>query len=139
MGEAMSQGTDKLNRLSAGIAGIAVRLLLLTCLLFAVVRGASVAYHFGYEAFFEGSVAEAPGTEVFVSIPEGASVRDAARILKRKGLIDNEWAVRLQAAFLGLGVKPGSYVLNSSETVEELLEQLNAGAEADRAETEKAK
>lgn len=135
----MSQGTDKLNRLSAGIAGIAVRLLLFTCFLLAVVRGASAAYRFGYDAFYEGNAAEAPGTEVFVTIPEGADVQDVARLLKQKGLVDNVWAVRLQAAFLGLGVKPGSYVLNSSETVEELLEQLNAGVENDRTETEKAK
>lgn len=135
----MSQRTDKLNRLSAGIAGISVRLLLLTCLLLAIVRGASAAYRFGYDAFFEGDVAEAPGTEVFVTIPEGADVRDAAQLLKQKGLVDNIWAVRLQAVFLGLDVKPGSYVLNSSETVEELLEQLNAGAENGGAETEKAK
>ncbi len=82
-------------------------------------------------------MAEAPGTEVFVTIPEGADVRDAAQLLKQKGLVDNIWAVRLQAVFLGLDVKPGSYVLNSSETVEELLEQLNAGAENGGAEKAK--
>ena len=52
-----------------------------------------------------------------------------AELLKRKGLIDNVWAFRAQALFFGLDLRAGTYVLNTSETVKEILERLNAGPE----------
>ena len=125
----MRQGSEQLNRISAGILGIALRILLYALLLFALYRGVQAAYQFGHDAFYEQSVEEPPGRDIRVTVAADMNMFRTAELLKRKGLIDNVWAFRAQALFFGLDLRAGTYVLNTSETVKEILERLNAGPE----------
>lgn len=128
----MRQGSEKLNRLSSVILGLAVRIVTLALLVFLLVRGVTSAYEFGYRAFHEESVEEAPGRDVRVTIPENMDAFDAAAYLERKGLLDGVWPFRIQAVFFGLRVNPGTYTLNTSETPKEMLEILNTGASSEK-------
>ena len=106
------------------------RILIYTLLLLVLYRGVTAAYSFGYELFYSQSAEEAPGRDIRVTIPQNADTGQAAELLLKKGLIRSTASFRAQAAFFGLMVKPGSYLLNTSETVKELLEELNAGPES---------
>ena len=109
---------------------IAVRILIYTLLVLVMYRGVTAAYSFGYGLFCSQSAEEAPGRDVRVTIPLDADTELAAELLQKKGLINNTASFRVQAVFFGLTVKPGSYILNTSETVKELLEDLNAGPDS---------
>lgn len=131
----MAHGSEKLNSLSSGILWIAFRIVIYTLLLFVLFRGVTAAYSFGHELFYEQSVEEAPGRDIRVTIPEDMSTEQAAELLARKGLISSPAAFRVQSRFFGLKVKPGTYMLNTSENVKEILEDLNAGAEPETKES----
>ena len=107
---------------------IAARILIYTLLLLVLYRGVTAAYSFGYELFYSQSAEEAPGREIRVTIPQNADTAQAAELLLKKGLIRSTASFRAQAVFFGL--TPGSYLLNTSETVKEILEELNAGPDS---------
>ena len=108
---------------------MAVRLLITACLLFVLFRGVFAAYRFGHDAFYQQSVEAAPGRDIAVHIPEGQSTAETAKQLKELGLIENTWAFRLQSLFLGRKVRAGEYSLNTSETIDDMLEILSAAPE----------
>lgn len=127
----MRQGSEKLNRISSGMIRIAVRAVVCVFLAFVLFRGVTAAYSFGHDVFYEHGAEEAPGRDIRVTIGNGTDAWHTASILKRKGIIDNEWAFRIQSVFFGLDVKPGTYLLNTSETVKEILVQMDAGPETE--------
>ncbi len=125
----MNRNAEKLNSFSSGLIGLAVRVLVAAGLILVLARGMAVAYRFGYSAFYEQGKDAPPGKNIYVTIPEGMDLWEASELLLKRGVADNVWALRLQALFFDLEVQPGRYQLNSSETAEELLRQLDAGPE----------
>ena len=109
-----TRSSEQLNRLSSGVMVIAARILIYTLLLLVLYRGVTAAYSFGYELFYSQSVEEAPGRDIRVTIPQNADTGQAAELLLKKGLIRSTASFRAQAAFFGLTVKPGSYLLKFS-------------------------
>ena len=119
--------------------GIAVRLLIFAGIVFVIFKGISAAYQFGHSIFYAVGIEEAPGRNIDVTVTEGTGVKDAAELLKKKGLIDNEWSFRVQAKFFDLKITPGTYLLNTSQSSKEMLETLNAGPDTEngaKSETE---
>ena len=125
----MGRGSEKLNSLSAGMLGLAFRIVVLAFLCLLLFRGTIRAYHFGNELFYEQGAEEAPGRDIRVTVTADMSSRSVAELLKRKGIIKNVWAYQAQSRFFDLKAKPGTYVLNTSRPVKDLLEQLNTGPE----------
>jgi len=80
------------------------------------------AYDFGYRIFTEEAVSPAPGRDVSVSITEGKSVMDIAKLLEEKGLVrDYRLAfAQIYASEYRADMEPGVYTLNTSMTVEEM-------------------
>jgi len=81
------------------------------------------AYEFGLRVFNEPAVAVAPGKDITVSVTEGKGYWDIANILEDKGLVrDAKLAyAQIWASEYRENMKPGSYVLNTSMTTEEML------------------
>lgn len=111
---------------------MAVRLLITACLLFVLFSGVFAAYRFGHDVFYQQSVEAAPGRDIDVRIPEGQSTEETAKQLKELGLIRDTWAFRVQSLFLGRKVRAGEYRLNTSETIDEMLELLSTAPEKRR-------
>lgn len=80
------------------------------------------AYDFGYRVFTEEAVSPAPGRDVTVSIVEGKSVKDIAKLLEEKGLVRDYKLAFLQiyASEHRKEMEPGVYTLNTSMTVEDM-------------------
>lgn len=80
------------------------------------------AYDFGYRVFTEEAVSPAPGRDVTVSIVEGKSVKDIAKLLEEKGLVrDYKLAfIQIYASEHRKEMEPGVYTLNTSMTVEDM-------------------
>lgn len=81
-----------------------------------------LAYDFGYRVFTEDAISPAPGRDVSVSITEGKSVMDIAKLLEEKGLVrDYKLAfAQIYASEYREDMEPGVYTLNTSMTVEQM-------------------
>ena len=120
---------SKISKLSKAALKVSVRLVIYTLLVVAVWFGVKEAYRFGHDIFYDQAVDAEPGRDVVVTITEGMEAKDVAKVLYNKGLINNKLAYSLQAKFFNYSVKAGTYTLNSSHTIRQLLQAINSGEE----------
>ncbi|MBP5154716.1 MAG: hypothetical protein ILP12_06915 [Lachnospiraceae bacterium] len=109
---------------------VLVKIAVLALFVLACYFGARAAYRFGYTVFTTGTVEAAPGRDVSVTIGLDMNDRSVGVYLKEIGVIKNSWVFFVQAKIYGYKILPGSYVLNTSQTVAEMLEILSTPAEA---------
>ena len=85
------------------------------------------AYDFGYRIFTEEAISPAPGRDVAVSVTEGKSTLDIAKILEEKGLVRDYKLAYLQimTSEYRAGMEPGMYTLNTSMTTDEMCAAMN--------------
>ena len=104
-----------------------LKILFYVLVIIVMIYLAQKAYSFGYAIFNQEPVAEAPGQAVTVIIPEDSTVKDIARTLERKGLIEDDAIFLLQERLSGYHGRllPGTYLLNTSMTADEMMEILS--------------
>ena len=118
---------SKVSKLSKAALKVSVRLVIYTILFVGVWFGVKEAYRFGHDIFYDQAVDNEPGKDVQVTVTEGLEAGDVAGVLYDKGLIKNKLAYRLQAKFFNYSVKAGTYTLNTSQTIRQLLQAINSG------------
>ena len=105
-----------------------VRLLIYVCVILVIILAAKTSYQFGHDVFAEEPVASrGKGKEVTVQVRSGMEAKELGELLKDNGLIDESLLVfEAQYRLSGYygGIKDGSYVLNTAQTVDEMLEIL---------------
>ena len=105
-----------------------VRLLIYVCVILVIILAAKTSYQFGHDVFAEEPVASrGKGKEVTVQVRSGMEAKELGELLKDNGLIDESILVfEVQYRLSGYygGIKDGSYVLNTAQTVDEMLEIL---------------
>lgn len=101
------------------IAGLSVLLLL-------SVGGVITARHIYNENL---KPVNANQKRVIVTIPSGSSVKEVAKILKNSGVIKSEWAFERYIRNRGLdgSVKAGTYALQASQSVQEIVDTITEG------------
>lgn len=94
-----------------------------------VYRAALMAYDYGYRIFQETPVSAAPGTDMRVEITVGKSALQIGEILEQKGLIRDAKLFYIQNLLSKYKDKlqAGSYVLNTSMTMEEMMAVMSSG------------
>lgn len=105
-----------------------------------VYRGAVVAYDYGYRVFQETPVEASPGTDVTVEITVGKSVLQIGEVLESKGLIRDAKLFYVQNLLSHYKdkLKPGQYTLNTSMSMQEMMEIMSpADEETDATEETK--
>jgi UPF0755 protein len=70
-----------------------------------------------------------PGTRYALTIPEGQTTAETAKLLKDVGLVKNEYAVQIQMWFYDYETYPGTYELSTAMTSKEILQILNVKPE----------
>lgn len=93
-----------------------------------VYKGAVTAYDYGYRVFQEPPVAEKPGTDISVEITVGKSALQIGQILEDKGLIRDARLFYVQNLLSHYKdkLRAGTYTLNTSMTMEEMMEVMSA-------------
>jgi cell division protein YceG involved in septum cleavage len=128
----MSRKKQKgINIMVSTAVAIALRVIIYSLILVAIVKGSQTAYNFGHEIFYISSVDEAPGRDVKLRIPSGSSAEDVAEMLEDQGLIKNKASFYVQAWFFQYDITPGTYTLNTSMTPRQMLEIIDTGPEGD--------
>lgn len=109
-----------------------VLVLILVCLYFA----GKTAYDFGVNIFDEKSMETGEGHEVSVTIPEGSSAMDIAKILESNNLVESATLFYTQARLSDYynGFVAGTYTLSTSMTPTEIMEIIAPEPETTSAE-----
>ena len=117
----------EINKVTGTVIAITVRIIVTAFLALIMIRGIRYCYDFGHDIFYVKSVDPEPGRAVSITIREGTDTSEAAELLDKEGLIDNKISFIVQAKFFDYTIKPGRYILNTSQTSREMLEVLDAG------------
>ncbi len=111
-----------------GARGI-LKILIYICLLLVLLFAGKTAYDFGYDIFNQQPAATArDGVDVTVQVTESMDEKDVGELLIENGLINESlYVFRAQVIFSGYHGKllPGTYILNTSQTVDDMLEILS--------------
>lgn len=134
-----NENKDKGFRIAITSLKTVVRILIMIFIVLAIIYAARRIYKLGYEAFSVRPVAENAdeGKDVTVVIKRNMSLREIAELLNENGLIDeSEIAFVIQANAYGYAktIKPGPYVLNTSMSVQEMLEFMSKTDEEEEEE-----
>lgn len=123
MGKKRKKGTAYQAAVS-GAKGM-LRLLVYICVVLAIIFAGKTAYSFGYLIFDQHPMAATAeeGQDVTVIVKEEDSVYDVGETLEAKGLIERPvvfWMREKLSDYRG-EIKPGTYLLNTSQDVEVIL------------------
>ncbi|MBD5468290.1 MAG: endolytic transglycosylase MltG [Lachnospiraceae bacterium] len=112
-----------------GIAALVIKVAVMVLVVFFIYRLALSAYTFGYRIFAEEPMSQGEGVTVSVAVTEEDDVRSLGQKLYDKGLIRSTrlfYFQELLSNYHGIE-QPGVYELNTSMTVEEMLEKISEG------------
>lgn len=108
-----------------GVLKIVVYLIILVVII-NICKG---AFSFGYKVFHQEPIASGTGQDVVVEIPVGASAGDIGELLEDNGLIEDGKLFVLQELLSNYHDKlqSGTFTLNTSQTVDEMIRILGGG------------
>jgi len=88
----------------------------------------TAAYHFGLRIFSDQVMEDYPGHDYTIEIKEGTSIKQVGEELEKYGIIEDSLVFYIQSIiFEADDPVAGSYIFNTSQTGEELLEVIAAG------------
>ncbi len=113
-----------------------VRLAICILVIVGIYSLGKTAYTCGYSIVSDVSVDPEPGRDVEVTVSGDMDIKDIAKLLERRGLINDSDIFRLQLKINKYEdkLKPGSYELNTSMTPKEIMEALSAEPEEEEEE-----
>lgn len=117
-----------LRKLSFKISIMAIKVIVVVCLVMLLYKGSSSAYYYGYSIFNDDGMEPEPGTDISVTVDKDASQKDIGKMLEEKGLVENANVFWLQTLMVEKGseMKPGRYDLNTSMTAYEMINIMSA-------------
>lgn len=115
----------------AAILGAVLKVAVAVLIITYVYKGALVAYDYGYRVFQEKPMEESPGTDIVVEITVGKSAMQIGEVLEDKGLIRDArlFFVQNLLSHYKDKLKPGKYTLNTSMSMEEMMEIMSPSGE----------
>lgn len=101
-----------------------IKVLVVAAAIIIVFKGATKAYDFGYRVFADEPMSPNNGRTITVGIAQDADIKDIARMLEEKGLIENANLFVVQELLSAQHNKilPGIYDLNTGMKAAEMLE-----------------
>lgn len=118
------------------VCGAIFRVAVVVFAVFAIYRGATLCYDYGYRIFTEPAVSSGEGRTVTVAVTAEMSASDIGNLFESKGLIRDARLFTLQyyLSEYRKDVKPGIFDLSTAMTAEEMM-----AAMAVKEETEESK
>lgn len=101
-----------------------IKVLVVAAAIIIVFKGATKAYDFGYRVFADEPMSPNNGRTITVGIAQDADIKDIARMLEEKGLIEdaNLFVVQELLSAQHNKILPGIYDLNTGMKAAEMLE-----------------
>lgn len=111
----------------ASVFGMAFKIVAAVLIVMFTYKYALLAYDYGYRIFGETPLTSGEGRTVTITIEEDDDVKKIGRILENKGLIRDGELFVLQELISDYhnDLLPGTYQLNTSMTVEQMMEVMS--------------
>ncbi|NWO20811.1 endolytic transglycosylase MltG [Oribacterium sp. oral taxon 102] len=123
--------------MSKAMIEIAWRVIMLSGVIYLTMLGITRVYSFGHGLLYDHAMEAPPGTDVDFEIRLTDDRDSIGARLQSEGLIDNLSAFSLQSRLYKTDFEPGSYTLNTSMTLSELLSYLSEEGQKQRELKEK--
>ena len=110
---------------------LVLKILLVVLISFGLYHIGTYAFDFGRQIYSEEGMTAAPGKDVAVVISEGESTKEIAQMLEQFGLIRNSFVFLVQerlSKYHGQ-IQPGNYVLNTSQSGNDMIAILSGQTE----------
>ena len=115
-------------KIAMDIVGFILHLLLniifYAIVIFAIYKVGITARDFCYQVFGAYTMDAPPGINAEITIDDGASTMDVAAALEQYRLIPNRYSFYLKVQLMGHKILAGTYILNTSMTYDEILDQI---------------
>ena len=101
------------------VISIALKIVIFAALIVIFFRIGSIAYNYGHAVFED----EPPGRTITVTVEDGSSSMDIARLLEEKGLVD-DWKLfylQILCSKYANTMQPGTYELSTAMKPRELM------------------
>ena len=110
-----------------------LKLFALAALVFLLYAYGKKAYSFGYQVVAQEALSRPPGKDVAVTLDNGMTGEGLAELLEEKGLVRDAKVFYVQLLFSKEKhqLKKGSYLLNTSQTPDEMLKVLSGQEETE--------
>ena len=108
-------------KIAMTVISISVKIILVVAVICVLYWGGTKGFEFGVSLFSHAAVDEAPGTDITVTVKSSMSIMDVGKMLKEKGLIEDEKVFFVLAKLYEYEIKAGEYSLNTSMTSEDIL------------------
>lgn len=107
-------------KISSFILRTLLNVLFYTVIVIVTIRACKIAYDFSYQVFGQVAASEEPGRDVEIQIKKGESTMNIASKLDLNKVIVNKYSFYLKAKLKGHNLMPGTYILNTSMTYDEI-------------------
>lgn len=109
------------------VLSIALKIVIIAVVAIGIFRLGSMAFSYGHAVFQEEAVDPMPGRTISVTVPDGASKTEIARLLEKKGLVE-DWKlfyIQILCSKYSKTMKPGTYTLSTAMTPRQLMAALS--------------
>ncbi|MBR5967240.1 MAG: endolytic transglycosylase MltG [Lachnospiraceae bacterium] len=134
-----SSGSNKAVRvllnIALGILTIGIAIIFYAVVVYGIKKAAGYSYDFAYQLFGNTSVEAAPGRDVKITILKGESSMNIASKLEDAKLVTSKYSFYLKLKLKDYEVMPGTFVLNTSMTYDDILKIITDYGQSIDAET----
>ena len=134
-----SKGSNKAVRVllnfALGILTVGIAVIFYAVVVYGIRKAANYSYDFSYQLFGNVSVEAAPGRDVKVTILKGESSMNIASKLEDAKLVTDKYSFYVKLKMKDYEIMPGTFVLNTSMTYNDILEVITDYSKSIDAET----
>ena len=112
-------------RITGGVFRFVLNVLFYLIVILCIITFSKSAYNFSYQVFGNVTVTEEPGKDAKIRIVSGESTMTVARKLEQLKIIVDDTTFYLKAKLSKVNIMPGTYVVNSSMTYDEIFAELS--------------
>lgn len=105
---------------------VLIKCLAAVVIIFMLAIAGKTAYQFGYCVFAQQPLSDPPGKEAAITVWEGETIKEIAETLEANGIVQDALVFCVQerlSKYQGK-LQPGTYVMNSAQTPEAILQTL---------------
>lgn len=108
------------------VVSTVLKVVVYAAVIMVIVKGAYLAYDYGYRIFEEPPMSTGNGRVVSVTIPEDMSAKEMGALFEQKGLIRdaNLFILQYHLSEFKVDLLPGTFELSTAMTVDEMLETM---------------
>lgn len=105
------------------VLSITLKIVVFAVVILAIFRLGGMAFDYGHSVFQEEAMDAPPGRTITVTLEDGASIGEIAKLLEEKGLVE-DWklfVIQVKVSKYSKTMQPGTYTLNTSMLPREMM------------------